>query len=141
MERLLRAGFAVAWLRYRAEVELGYHKGGRLVEDIRQGRQLLNRSPLEYCEPANHEFLDLTPDATARVKPETQMRDIEEMQMREAKKARARRLRRGSHPGGGDRPRHRFLQAAHEVRGVTSHPRGPTPRRVARHVPAVRYPR
>jgi len=138
MERLLQSGFVVAWLRYRAEVELGYNKGGRLIEDIRQGRQLLNRSPLEYedeidvvkyvktlpfvdpdrvalagvshagemifklaseyhgaaagvaCEPANHEFLDLTPDATARVKPETQMRDIEEMQMRQAEKVRAR---------------------------------------------------
>ena len=138
MERLLRAGYAVAWLRYRAEVELGYHKGGRLVEDIRQGRQLFNRSPLEYedeiavvkfvktlpfvdphrvglagvshggemifkltseyhgvaagvaCEPANHEFLDLTPDETARVKPETQLRDIEEMQMRQMEKVRAR---------------------------------------------------
>jgi dipeptidyl aminopeptidase/acylaminoacyl peptidase len=138
MERLLDAGFAVAWLRYRAEVELGYNKGGRLVEDIRQGRQLLSRSPLEYedeidvvkfvkalpfvdpdrvglagvshggemifkitseyhgvaagvaCEPANHEFLDLTPDATAHVKPETQMRDIEEMQMRETAKVRSR---------------------------------------------------
>jgi len=138
MERLLGAGYAVAWLRYRAEVELGYNKGGRLIEDIRQGRQLLNRSPLEYedeiavveyvktlpfvdadrvglagvshggemifkltseyhgvaagvaCEPANHEFLDLTPDATAHVKPETQMRDIEEMQMREVRKTRAR---------------------------------------------------
>ncbi|MBI4592789.1 MAG: prolyl oligopeptidase family serine peptidase [Candidatus Rokubacteria bacterium] len=138
MERLLRAGYAVAWLRYRAEVELGYHKGGRLVEDIRQGRQLLNRSPLEYedeiavveyvktlpfvdpdrvglagvshggemifkltseyhgvaagvaCEPANHEFLDLTPDDTVHVKPETQLRDIEEMQMRQVEKVRAR---------------------------------------------------
>jgi dipeptidyl aminopeptidase/acylaminoacyl peptidase len=138
MERALKAGYAVAWLRYRAEVELGYHKGGRLIEDIRQGRQLLNRSPLEYedeidvvkyvkalpfvdpervglagvshggemifkltseyhgvaagvaCEPANHEFLDLTPDATAHVKPETQMRDIEEMQMRQVEKVRAR---------------------------------------------------
>lgn len=47
-ERLLEAGYACAWLRYRAEVELGYSKGGRLVEDVRQGRQLLNRSPLEY---------------------------------------------------------------------------------------------
>jgi dienelactone hydrolase len=138
MERLLAAGYAVAWLRYRAEVELGYNRGGRLVEDIRQGRQLLSRSPLEYedeiavieyvktlafvdpdrvalmgvshggemifkitseyhavaaavaCEPANHEFLDLTPDETAHVKPETQMRDIEEMQMREAARVRAR---------------------------------------------------
>ncbi|MGH2394406.1 MAG: alpha/beta hydrolase family protein, partial [Candidatus Limnocylindria bacterium] len=42
------------------------------------------------CEPANHEFLDLTPDATAHVKPQTQMRDIEEMQMRETQKVRAR---------------------------------------------------
>jgi dipeptidyl aminopeptidase/acylaminoacyl peptidase len=138
MERCLGAGFAVAWLRYRAEVELGYNKGGRLIEDIRQGRQLLNRSPLEYedeidivkyvstlpfvdpdrvglagvshggemifkltseyhgvaagvaCEPANHEYLDLTPDETAHVKPETQMRDIEEMQMRQVQKVRAR---------------------------------------------------
>ncbi|OLC30051.1 MAG: hypothetical protein AUH81_21120 [Candidatus Rokubacteria bacterium 13_1_40CM_4_69_5] len=138
MERLLRAGYAVAWLRYRAEVELGYNTGGRLVEDIRQGRQLLNRAPLEYedeidvvkyvktlpfvdpnrvglagvshggemifkltseyhgvaagvaCEPANHEFLDLTPDETAHVKPETQLRDIEEMQMRQVAKVRAR---------------------------------------------------
>lgn len=138
MERLLRAGYAVAWLRYRAEVELGYNRGGRLIEDIRQGRQLLNRSPLEYedeidvvtyvktlpfvdpervglagvshggemifkltseyhgvaagvaCEPANHEFLDLTPDETARVKPDTQLRDIEEMQMRQVAKVRAR---------------------------------------------------
>src|SRR3989442_8738251 len=48
MERLLRAGYAVAWLRYRAEVELGYNTGGPLVQDIRQGRQLLNRAPLEY---------------------------------------------------------------------------------------------
>jgi dienelactone hydrolase len=138
MERLLAAGFAVAWLRYRAEVELGYNNGGRLIQDVRQGRQLLSRGPLEYedeiavveyvkrlpfvdpervglagvshggemifklaseyhgaaaavaCEPANHEFLDLTPDDTARVKPETRMRDIEEMQMREAAKVRAR---------------------------------------------------
>ncbi len=48
MERLLEAGYAVAWLRYRAEVELGYNNGGKLVEDVRQGRQLLNRCPLEY---------------------------------------------------------------------------------------------
>ena len=47
-ECLLEAGYACAWLRYRAEVELGYNNGGRLVEDIRQGRQLLSRAPLEY---------------------------------------------------------------------------------------------
>ena len=48
MERLLEAGFACAWIRYRTEVELGYNLGGRLVRDMRQGRGLLNRSPLEY---------------------------------------------------------------------------------------------
>src|SRR5688572_29158744 len=30
MDRLLEAGYACAWLRYRTEVELGYHEGGRL---------------------------------------------------------------------------------------------------------------
>lgn len=48
MDRLLAAGYACAWLRYRAEVELGYHNGGRLIRDTRQGRDLFNRSPLEY---------------------------------------------------------------------------------------------
>jgi len=32
----------------RTEVELGYHLGGPLVRDVRQGRGLFNRSPLEY---------------------------------------------------------------------------------------------
>lgn len=48
MERLLGAGYACAWLRYRTEVELGYHNGGRLVRDVRQGQELFNRGPLEY---------------------------------------------------------------------------------------------
>ncbi|HUO45386.1 MAG TPA: tRNA (guanosine(37)-N1)-methyltransferase TrmD [Acidimicrobiia bacterium] len=48
MDRLLEAGYACAWLRYRTEVELGYHQGGPLVRDMRQGRELFNRSPLEY---------------------------------------------------------------------------------------------
>jgi len=48
MERLVEAGYACAWLRYRTEVELGYHEGGPLVRDIRQGRDMFNRSPLEY---------------------------------------------------------------------------------------------
>ena len=47
-ERFLAAGYAVAWLRYRAEVDYAYDKIGKLVEDIRQARQLLNRGPLEY---------------------------------------------------------------------------------------------
>ncbi|HWB88782.1 MAG TPA: acyl-CoA thioester hydrolase/BAAT C-terminal domain-containing protein [Acidimicrobiia bacterium] len=48
MERLLERGYACAWIRYRTEVELGYHNGGRLIRDIRQGRDMFNRSPLEY---------------------------------------------------------------------------------------------
>jgi len=48
MDCLLDAGYACAWLRYRSEVELGYHDGGPIVRDIRQGRDLFNRSPLEY---------------------------------------------------------------------------------------------
>ncbi len=48
MDRLIDAGYACAWLRYRTEVELGYNDGGALVRDIRQGRELFNRSPLEY---------------------------------------------------------------------------------------------
>ena len=48
MDRLLEAGYACAWMRYRTEVELGFHDGGRLVVDRRQGMDLLNRSPLEF---------------------------------------------------------------------------------------------
>ena len=48
MERLLERGFACAWIRYRTEVELGYENGGRLIRDTRQGRDMFNRSPLEY---------------------------------------------------------------------------------------------
>jgi dienelactone hydrolase len=47
-EQLLQAGYAIAWLRYRAEVDYAYDKIGKLIEDKRQGRQLLNRGPLEY---------------------------------------------------------------------------------------------
>lgn len=138
MEQLLDAGYACAALRYRTEVELGYHEGGRLVRDQRQGQEMFNRSPLEYedeiaviehiktlpyidpervgivgmshggemvlkitseydgvavgvaSEPASHEYLALTPDDTAHVNPETQMRNIEEMQMAEVEKVRAR---------------------------------------------------
>lgn len=137
-EQFVKAGYAVAWTRYRAEVELAYHKYGKLVQDIRQGRQLLNRGPLEYedmisiiefvktlpyvdpervgymgmshggemafkitseyhglraaiaSEPANHEFLALTPDDTAYVDPDSGMRNIESMLMRETEKVRRR---------------------------------------------------
>jgi dienelactone hydrolase len=47
-EQFLQAGYAVAWLRYRAEVDYAYDRIGKLIEDRRQGRQLLNRGPIEY---------------------------------------------------------------------------------------------
>jgi dienelactone hydrolase len=47
-DRFLDAGFAVAWLRYRAEVDYAYDRVGKLIEDTRQHGQLLNRGPLEY---------------------------------------------------------------------------------------------
>jgi dienelactone hydrolase len=47
-EQFLAAGYAVAWLRYRAEVDYAYDRVGKLIEDRRQNRQLLNRGPLEY---------------------------------------------------------------------------------------------
>ncbi len=47
-EQFLAAGYAVAWLRYRAEVDYAYDRIGKLIEDRRQRRQLLNRGPLEY---------------------------------------------------------------------------------------------
>jgi hypothetical protein len=138
MDRLVDAGYACAWLRYRTEVELGYNNGGKLVRDMRQGREMFNRSPLEYedeiaiiehvktlpyvdpdrigligmshggemvlkitseyhgvraavaSEPASHEFLALTPDNTAFVNAETQLRNIEGMQMTEVDKVRRR---------------------------------------------------
>ena len=138
MDRLVDAGYACAWLRYRTEVELGYNNGGKFVRDMRQGREMFNRSPLEYedeiaiiehvktlpyvdpdrigligmshggemvlkitseyhgvraavaSEPASHEFLALTPDDTAFVNAETQLRNIEGMQMTEVDKVRRR---------------------------------------------------
>ncbi len=139
MERLLQAGYACAWARYRTEVELGYHNGGPLVVDRRQGMELMNRGPLEFedelailrhvaahpqvdagrlghvgvshagemlfklasqypgwvragvaCQPANHEFLSLTIDESAFVEPSTGLRNIEEMQMQDPERVRAR---------------------------------------------------
>jgi hypothetical protein len=36
-----------AWIDYRTEVDLGYHRGGALTRDWRAGGELLNRAPLE----------------------------------------------------------------------------------------------
>lgn len=45
-EQLVRAGYAAAWMRYRAEVNDVY--GPPLRESTRQGRPLFNRGPFEY---------------------------------------------------------------------------------------------
>jgi dienelactone hydrolase len=47
-DQFLKAGYAVAWIRYRAEVDYAYDRIGKLIEDKRQNGQLLNRGPLEY---------------------------------------------------------------------------------------------
>lgn len=45
-EQFVKAGYAVAWMRYRAEINNTY--GPALEERTRQGRQLFNRGPYEY---------------------------------------------------------------------------------------------
>jgi dienelactone hydrolase len=62
-EQFLKAGYAVVWLRYRAEVDYAYDKIGKLVSDTRQRRQLLNRGPLEYEDViAIAEYLKTLPE-------------------------------------------------------------------------------
>ncbi len=48
LEQFLKAGYAVAWMRYRAEVAKDPVYGAPLVEGMREGRQLFSRAPLEY---------------------------------------------------------------------------------------------
>ena len=52
MERLLAAGYACGWGRYRTEVDLGFDRGGPLMVDARQGMEVMNRSPLEFEDEA-----------------------------------------------------------------------------------------
>jgi dienelactone hydrolase len=47
-EQFVAAGYVAVWMRYRAEVDYAYDKIGKLISSGRQGRQLLNRGPLEY---------------------------------------------------------------------------------------------
>ena len=47
-ERLLAAGYACGWGRYRTEVDLGFNLGGSLQIERRQGMEVMNRSPLEF---------------------------------------------------------------------------------------------
>ena len=46
LEQFLKAGYAVAWMRYRAEIKEGY--GIKLEEGKQEGRQIFNRGPFEY---------------------------------------------------------------------------------------------
>src|SRR6266851_6139822 len=65
-EQFLKAGYAVAWMRYRAEVDYAYDKIGKLIEDRRQNRQLLNRGPLEYEDVISIiEYVKTLPDIDA----------------------------------------------------------------------------
>lgn len=48
MERLLAAGYACGWGRYRTEVDLGFNRGGPLLVEGRQGMEVMNRAPLEF---------------------------------------------------------------------------------------------
>ena len=48
LERFVEAGYVAVWMRYRAEVDYAYDRVGKLISSGRQGRQLLNRGPLEY---------------------------------------------------------------------------------------------
>jgi dienelactone hydrolase len=47
-DRLLAAGYACGWGRYRTEVDLGFNRGGPLQVEGRQGMEVMNRSPLEF---------------------------------------------------------------------------------------------
>lgn len=46
LEEFLAAGYAVVWMRYRAEVDSSY--GSPLIEGEWQGRQIFSRGPFEY---------------------------------------------------------------------------------------------
>ncbi len=48
LERFLDAGYAVAWMRYRAEVDLPVYDGTPLVDRAWSGRPRLSRAPFEY---------------------------------------------------------------------------------------------
>ena len=57
----MAAGYAVAWMRYRAEVNNVY--GPALAERVRQGRQLFNRGPFEYDDAISIiEYVKTWPD-------------------------------------------------------------------------------
>ena len=62
LDRFLGAGYAVVWMRYRAEVELGFNKNEQLIKGGRQGMQMFNRGPLEIDDEISIiEFLKTLP--------------------------------------------------------------------------------
>jgi dipeptidyl aminopeptidase/acylaminoacyl peptidase len=64
LEQFLEAGYAVAWMRYRAEVDTPY--GSPLAEGEFQGRQRFNRGPLEYEDATRIiEFVKSMPEVDA----------------------------------------------------------------------------
>lgn len=64
LEQFLNAGYAVVWMRYRAEVDSSY--GSRLVEGKWQGRQIFSRSPFEYEDAISIiEYIKTLPDVDA----------------------------------------------------------------------------
>ena len=48
LDQFLAAGYAVAWLRYRSEVEDPVYDGSALLAQPWSGRPVFNRAPLEY---------------------------------------------------------------------------------------------
>jgi dipeptidyl aminopeptidase/acylaminoacyl peptidase len=61
LEEFLAAGYAVAWMRYRAEVDTAY--GSALTQREFQGRQRFNRGPLEYEDAISIiEFIKTLPE-------------------------------------------------------------------------------
>ncbi len=62
-DQFLKAGYATAWMRYRAEVDYAYDRIGKLIQSGRQNRQLFNRGPLEYEDAiAVAEYVKALPD-------------------------------------------------------------------------------
>ena len=48
LDRLLEAGYACAWTRYRQEVDQGYATGGPFTRGPGPGNDVFSRSPMEY---------------------------------------------------------------------------------------------
>ena len=65
-EQFLDAGYAVAWLRYRAEVEEPVYDGSLLSDRPWSGRGVFNRTPFEYEDViAIIEYVGSLPDVDA----------------------------------------------------------------------------